>query len=113
MPAPLIVREPTQLQAFLFASFPDTKKTRLKQSLKYGSVFVNERAATQFDHPLRPGDRVEIRSKEEAQSPRLLPRGMNIHHEDDAIIVVEKPADLLSIASEAEKDETAYARLTS
>lgn len=106
------VQEPAQLQAFLFASFPDMKKTRLKQSLKYGSVAVNGKVIKRYDHPLQPGDTVEIRDKEISQSNRLLPRGMKVHYEDEDVIVIEKPADLLSIASEAEKEDTAYAILT-
>ena len=49
----------------------------------------------------------------------LLPRGnlsfaggMKIHFEDATLMVIEKPANLLSIASEAEQEKTAYFQLT-
>lgn len=109
---PIQVQQPAQLQAFLFASFPETKKTRLKQSLKFGSVLVNGKVVTRYDHPLKLGDSVEIRDKETVQSNRLLPRAMKVYHEDESVVVIEKPANLLSIASEAEKEDTAYAILT-
>jgi 23S rRNA pseudouridine1911/1915/1917 synthase len=112
MSRPLIVTQPTQLQAFLFASFPEMKKLKLKQALKFGSVLVNGRVIKQFDHSLQVGDKVEMRSKEVVQSSRLLPRSMKVHYEDEYLIVIDKPANLLSIASEAEREETAYALLT-
>lgn len=108
----LHVQQPALLQAFLFESHPDQKKTRLKQSLKFGSVRVNGKVVKRYDYPLKPGDTVEIRDKEVVQSSRLLPRGMKVHFEDESVIVIDKPANLLSIASEAEKEDTAYAFLT-
>ena len=43
---------------------------------------------------------------------RLLPPGMTVVFEDAALIVIEKPADLLSMASQSERSRTAYAFLT-
>ena len=41
-------------------------------------------------------------------SPRNLPLGLTIIHEDRDILVVNKPAGLLTISTEAEKERTAY-----
>jgi 23S rRNA pseudouridine1911/1915/1917 synthase len=79
--------------------------------LKAGSVAVNGRAVTRFDHPLRAGDRVEIRAKGLAAPETALASGLRIRHEDGQIIVIDKPAGLLSIAAPAEPDRTAYAIL--
>lgn len=43
---------------------------------------------------------------------RFLPRGLTILHEDEDILVVDKPAGLLTIATEREKSRTAYFILT-
>jgi len=43
---------------------------------------------------------------------RRLPRGLTILYEDDHILVVDKPAGLLTIATERERSRTAYAVLT-
>lgn len=43
---------------------------------------------------------------------RFLPRGLTILYEDDDILVVDKPAGLLTIATEREKARTAYYALT-
>lgn len=41
-----------------------------------------------------------------------LPKGLVILYEDDAILVVDKPAGLLSIGTETEKNKTAYHALS-
>lgn len=42
---------------------------------------------------------------------RFLPKGLSILHEDRDILVVDKPAGLLTIATDSEKSKTAYASL--
>ncbi|MCW7491643.1 RluA family pseudouridine synthase [Leptospira sp. 2 VSF19] len=42
---------------------------------------------------------------------RFLPKGLSILYEDRDILVVDKPAGLLTIATESEKSKTAYAAL--
>ncbi len=112
MPAVRTVAEPTELLPYLFASNPEVKRTKVRQWLKFGSVLVNGVATTKFNQALKPGDKVEIRADKAARIQRILPAGMRVVFEDAHLIVIEKPEDLLSIASEAEKDETAYAFLT-
>ncbi len=97
---------------FLFQSLPEVKRTKLRQWLRYGGVRVNDRVITRHDHALTAGDQIRVEAPQRpAESPRL-PKGMRVVHEDEAIIVIEKPANLLSIASKAERDVTAYAKLT-
>jgi 23S rRNA pseudouridine1911/1915/1917 synthase len=112
MPAARTVAEPSELLPYLFASHPEVKRTKVRQWLKFGSVLVNGVATTQFNQPLKPGDKVEIRADKASRIQRILPAGMRIVFEDAHLIVIEKPENLLSIASEAEREETAYAYLT-
>lgn len=112
MPASLTVTAPSELLAFLFASHPEVKKTKVRQWLKFGSVLVNGVATTKFNTPLRPGDVVSIRSVKAAREESLLPPGLKVHFEDEHLIIISKPENLLTIASEAEREETAYAYLT-
>jgi 23S rRNA pseudouridine1911/1915/1917 synthase len=106
------VAEPAGLLAYLFAAWPETKRKQVRTWLKAGSVAVNGRVITQFDHALRAGDTVAIRPKGFAAPETKLEGGLRIRHEDADILVVEKPAGLLSIASEAEPERTVYALLT-
>jgi len=109
---PLTVQQPTELLAFLFASLPEVKKNKVRHSLKFEAILVNGRATTQFDHPLRPSDVVSMRSEKNLRACNRLPAAMKIHFEDEHLIVIDKPKNLLSMASEAEREKTAYAFLT-
>jgi 23S rRNA pseudouridine1911/1915/1917 synthase len=106
------VRETATLLPFLFAAWPEVKKKTARDWLKFRLVTLNGRIVTQFDRPLQPGDVVAIRSKTFAAPETRVGGGILIRHEDAAILVVEKPADLLSIASPSEEEQTAYAFLT-
>ena len=106
------VDAPAPLLSFLFATWPETKKKQVREWLKFGSVAVNDRIVTQFDHPLKCGDRVTIHRRGMAAPETKLQGGIRIRHEDADIIVIEKPAGLLSIASASEEEKTVYAMLT-
>jgi 23S rRNA pseudouridine1911/1915/1917 synthase len=112
VPSEKTVSKPSELLAYLFATWPETKKKQVRAWLKFGSVAVNGRVVTQFDHPLKVGDQVAIRPKGLAPPETKLAGGIRIRHEDADIIVIEKPAGLLSIASASEEEKTAYAFLT-
>ena len=103
------VQEKTFLQDFLFIVLKDLKKTKIKQILKFGSVHVNGREVTWYKHPLKPGDKVEILGKERASVERSKTElGLKIVFEDNDILVVEKPAGLLTMGTEREKETTLY-----
>lgn len=112
MASKLSVSSDTQLQAFLFASFPEMKKTKVKQWLKHGSVLVNGTRQSRYDRALASGDTVEILSIDEARTAKALPKSLKIVYEDESVIVIDKPTGLLSIATDEERNNTAYARLT-
>ena len=112
MPSARVVAEPARLLDYLFAAWPEVKRKQVRTWLKIGAVTVNGRTLTQFDHPLRAGDAVAIRPKGFAAPETVLPGGLRIRHEDEALLVIEKPAGLLSIATPSEPEKTAYAILT-
>ncbi len=112
MPQPLTVQEPAALLAYLFTALPEVKKTQVRQWLKHQAISVNGRATTQFDLPLQPGDVVTVRTDRFAAPRAILAGGMRVFFEDATLIVIDKPSGLLSIASEAEDEKTAYFQLT-
>ena len=85
-------------------------RTKIKQLLKHRVIEVNGVVAKCLDLPVRKGDRISlIKDKNES---RLIPSlGISVIYEDDALIVTEKPAGLLTISSESEKTKTAYFQL--
>lgn len=113
MPSQRPVTEPIELMPYLLANWPEVKRTRVKQWLKFGSVRVNGKSVTRHNHELRPGDKVEIKIERAARKAAPpLPKGLQIVHEDDAIIVLSKGAGWLTVALDSGKGRTAYAALT-
>jgi 23S rRNA pseudouridine1911/1915/1917 synthase len=106
------VSETTTLLPFLFAEWHEVKKVKVRQWLKFGSVQVNGRSVTQFNHVLKAGDVIEIISQKPVYRQTELPSGLRIVHEDDEIIVLEKPAGWLTIAKDNGKGRNVYAVLT-
>ena len=58
---------------------------------------------------MKPGDKIEI--GRQATSPHLARLGIKIIHEDDSIVVIDKPFGLLTVGTDTQKVDTAIARL--
>lgn len=112
MVKPSTVQEPAELLTYLFATWPEVKRKQVRTWLKFQAVTVNDRPVTQFNHSLLPGDVVAVRSDRFAVPKTVLASGMKVFFEDAALIVIDKPENLLSVASEAEPEKTAYFQLT-
>lgn len=105
----LTVSEPDELLPFLLAKLPGGRN-HIKAILTRGQVSVGGRATTKHNHPVRPGQEVTVSWTKTFEQEIL--RGVTILYEDQDLLVVDKVAGLLSVASENEKSETAYAMLT-
>ena len=92
------------LRERLRALYPGTPGRRLKQWLAGARVCVNGAVVCRGDVAVGPGDRVELRSP----PPASFPAPLRLVHEDEHLVVVEKPAGLLTIATETERERTAY-----
>ncbi|MFA9196534.1 MAG: RluA family pseudouridine synthase [Aliarcobacter sp.] len=112
MPNPFLISQPGPLLEQMFSAWPDEKKKQIRTWLKFQAVTVNGRPVSQFNHPLAIGDTVSIRSDRFAIPKTTLPSGIKIFFEDASLLVIDKPTNLLSIASEAEPEKTAYFQLT-
>ena len=95
---------PTTLADRLRALFPDASGRSLKQWLESGRVEVNGRVCRDGRVAVRAQDRVHLGGR----GPVPFPRGVGLVHEDAAIVVVDKAPGLLSMATERERDRTAY-----
>jgi 23S rRNA pseudouridine1911/1915/1917 synthase len=84
-------------------------RTRVKQLLRSGRITVNGAPVTRHDRPLHPGDRVGIAAT--APAPTAGGAGIAIVYEDPHVIVIDKPAGLLTVATESEKANTAFTQL--
>jgi 23S rRNA pseudouridine1911/1915/1917 synthase len=95
------------LLAWLVETLRPMSRTRVKELLRDGRVAVNGTPTTRHDHPLRPGDRVTI-DRDRPDARDLERGGITVVFEDDALVVIDKPAGLLTVATEAEKIDTAF-----
>ncbi|HNW99712.1 MAG TPA: RluA family pseudouridine synthase [Bacteroidales bacterium] len=100
------VMEQSELMKFLIAKMPDKSRTTIKSYLSHRQVSVNGQIISQFNHLLNTEDKVKINFGKVAEIVKY--KGLKIIFEDDDIIVIEKEPGLLSIATEKERQETAY-----
>lgn len=104
------VTEPAELMNFLIARFPEKSRTTIKSLLAHKQVTVDDLITTKFNFPLKKGQVVYLNKKKSAEKPRF--REMRIVYEDAHLIVIDKNSGLLSMASETEKQRTAYSMLS-
>ncbi len=83
--------------------YPEAPGRRVKQWLAGGRVRVNGVVVRRGDASLGPDDRIELGRPEVA-----FPSPLRLVHEDEHLLVVDKPPGLLTIATEAERTRTAY-----
>ena len=103
------VEAPSELLAFLFKELNQVPRTRVKKWLRLQCVSVNGKAVTKHTHALSPGD--EVRVEPGKKTPLAMKSSPKIVYEDEHILVVEKPAGLLTVATEKVKTKTAYFEL--
>lgn len=87
-------------------------RTKIKQLLKYRAVKVGETEVTRLEQEVQAGDALLVASEKESGVKYPPCPGIDILYEDEDILVIDKPPGLLTIASETEKQKTAYYKLT-
>lgn len=103
------VKEETTLLPFLLSAVKGKSRNNIKSLLSRKLVTIDGKPTSQFDTPLAPGQTVTILS---VPAPRQDALPFPLLYEDEHIIVVNKPAKLLSVANEKEKNRTAYHMVT-
>ncbi len=103
------VSQPTTLLPFLLDTVKGKSRNNIKSLLTRKLVTVDGKPTSQFDTPLAPGQQVTILS---VPAPRQDALPFPLLYEDEHLIVVNKPAKLLSVSNEKEKTRTAYHMVT-
>lgn len=98
-----------KLLEFLYESFPDRSRKSIKSLLEQKQIMIRNQIVTRFDYPLAPGMDVIILKKKAA--PNMSLRKINLIYEDEDLLVIEKSAGLLSVATAKETEETAFSIL--
>lgn len=99
-----------ELLQFLLARIPGKSRNTIKAVLRDRQVSVGGKAVTQYNYPLKVGQKVEVRW--EKIPVDQLYQGIQIVYEDRDLLVIDKPAGLLTVATDTEKRKTAYSILS-
>ena len=94
----------TSLLARLRAEFPDSSGRRLRAWLAAGRVRVKGEIVRDPRTPVLPADPVTLGPA----PPPALAAPLRLVHEDESLLVIEKPPGLLTIGTEHERERTAY-----
>jgi len=84
--------------------FPQASRRSLKQWLERGRVEVDGRVVRAAGARVGPSDRVTLGRRVTVPFPPSLV----LVHEDEDLLVIEKPEGLLTIATESERERTVY-----
>ena len=99
------VTEQTLLLPFLLERLSNKSRNFVKGVLKRGQVSISGRPCTEHARALSPGTVVEVTL---AASPQTFKMALPVIYEDAEILVIDKPAGMLSISTDREKSATAY-----
>lgn len=88
-----VCRKPNNLLDFLLSTYGSTA-TKIKKLLGSNSIFVNEKLTKDLKQNLSEGDVVVIKYENSSPQDNVI----NIIFEDDWLMVVDKPAGLLTVS---------------
>ncbi|MGE4585808.1 MAG: RluA family pseudouridine synthase [Mangrovibacterium sp.] len=106
----IVVKEPEELMKFLIGQLPHKNRNNIKTLLRKREVLVDGKAISQFNHVLKSGQQVVVGAFPGPRGRQM--HGVVVVHEDDELIVVNKKAGLLSMATDREKRNTVYRMLS-
>ena len=101
------VNSNVELLTFLLDNFTSMSRNNIKKLLANQQILVNVAAVRQFVFLLAKGDIVSISPYKIRKDGKRVSK-LKILYEDDELIVINKPAGLLTIATDKEKEQTAY-----
>lgn len=97
-----------ELLPFLLQNIKKSRNS-VKSLLGRGQISVNGKTVKAHDFRLKTGARVTVHAF--ASGERIRP-GMKVIYEDGELIVINKPAGLLPMATDRERENTAYRMVT-
>jgi len=99
------VKEEAVLLPFLLSCHSNKSRNYVKGILKRGQVTVDGAVCTDYSRRLNPGQRVGVLLNKTPVADKM---SIPVIYEDDDIIVIDKPAGMLSISTDTERENTAY-----
>lgn len=99
------VDKDNELMKFLMEKMPQNSRNSIKSLLTQRKIMVDGNVVSQYNAPLKVGQLVSI-NKTKITKHNL--EGVSIVFEDKDILVVEKERGILSVATDNERERTAY-----
>ena len=93
----IVVSEKSELYTYLRNNMKDKSKNNIKSLLTRKNILVNNKIVTKYNYKLQKNDIILIDDKKTKDV------FLNIIYEDNNIIVIDKPFNLLTIANNKEK----------
>lgn len=104
------VSEDALLMEFLIEKLPGKSRDNIKSLLHKKQIWVDDKIVSQFNHPLKTGQNVRVSASRSRMEVKFAE--FTIVYEDEHLIVIDKAAGLLSIATKIEKRRTAFSMLS-
>ena len=99
------VKAETTLLQFLLETINNKSRNHVKGLLRRGQILVDGAASTDYALALRSGQVVEVLLGAPSDVNKM---SLPVIYEDDDIIVIDKPAGMLTISTDKERENTAY-----
>jgi 23S rRNA pseudouridine1911/1915/1917 synthase len=89
-------QEPLRLDKFLVSRVENASRNKVQKAIENGRVLVNNKNIT-ANYRIKPGDEIIVYSDKEVQGEEIIPQNipLNIVHEDDEILIINKPVGLV------------------
>ena len=109
------VNEPETLLAVLQHLHPNSSNARLRKMLTQGRILVNDSVVHRAKHEVQSGDIVAVIDRQKAEQQTPPPNtapviDLDVVFEDDTLLMVNKPAQLLSVATDRLEVDTLHSR---
>lgn len=95
-----------RLDQYLTKNFPDLSRTKIQSAIKNGEITVNDKIE-KVSYLVKENDKIDI-AVEDAQEIIILPQNIpiDVRYEDDNILVVNKPKNMLTHPTMKERQNT-------
>ncbi len=89
-------QEPTRIDKFLMHKIEHATRNKVQQALEAGHILVNGEIV-KSNYKIRPGDEVVMFETRSHESTEVIPEDMplNIVYEDNALLIINKPAGMV------------------
>ena len=89
-------QEPLRIDKFLMTRIEGATRNKIQQAIDNEMVLVNEKTI-KSNYKIRPLDKVVVYTSRAPEGTEIVPENipLNIHYEDDALLIINKPAGMV------------------